>query len=52
MIADIINDIEQDDDIRNLINDEPDKDEGIGLNLEDEIVEPFDFETEVNQMNF
>ena len=52
IIAEIINSLEQEDAVRDLLNvqennqPDQDQDEGIGLNLEDEI-EPFDFYREV-----
>ena len=49
VIAEIINDLEQDEAVRNLLNVEEnnqDQDEGIGLNLEDEIEEDFNFDEE------
>ena len=56
IINDIVRDLEQDDEIRAMLDDNylqpqhTDEDEGIGLNLETElegIVEPFDYELEV-----
>ena len=46
IIAEIINELEQDEAAQNLMNVENDQDEGIGLNLEDEI-EDFNFNEEV-----
>ena len=46
IIDDIIQDLQRDDDIRDLL----DEDEGIGLNVETEIegvIEPFDYQVEV-----
>ena len=52
IIEQIINELELNEDLYNVLNDEPlhdlADDEGIGLNLEDEIVEPFDFAIEVD----
>ena len=53
IIEQIINDLEQDQGIREILNGadvEPlhEVDEGIGLNVEDEIVDPFDFALEVD----
>ena len=56
IIQQIINEIELDQDLRNILNgDEPQHedlaDEGIGLNIEDEIVDPFDFELELGLLD-
>ena len=56
IIQQIINEIELDQDLYNILNDgEPQHedlaDEGIGLNIEDEIVDPFDFELELGLLN-
>ena len=52
IIQQIIDELELNQDLNNILNDEPQHDfaddEGIGLNLEDEIVEPFDFTLEVD----
>ena len=49
----LVNEMILDDDLRALLNTEPEDDEGIELNIYDEIdIEPFDYRLEVETLNW